>query len=94
MNIDLHRLANTPGAGIAKQQLQKAGFWSPENAAIEGQRMRFKFCVSGTYAPEVERAIVEVIASSKDEARDLAVELTDFDEIDDCTIIDVREVDA
>ena len=93
MNIDLHELANTPGAGIAKRQLQAMGLWGPALAAVEGQRMRFKVKVSGTYIPEIEEEIVEVIAASKEEAEDLATELTNFDEIEGHMILDVREVD-
>lgn len=92
-NVDLHYLASLP-YGAAEQDLQKMGLWKEEAAAEPGKQMLYKVEVRGTYLPTIETETVELLASSVDEAKSQATDLTDFDTIDEVEIVSVRGLDA
>lgn len=77
--IDLHELANMPGAGKATMALKKAGFWD-EDAGKEC----LKFKVEGTVRFDVAKVIS---ARSENEAKEIFVELVADDH--DCDDMDV-----
>ena len=92
-DVDLHYLASLP-YGAAEQELRKMGLWKEEAAAEPGKQMLYKVEVSGTYVPTVGTETVEVLATSPDEAKDRATDLTGFDAIEDVEIVSVRDFDA
>ena len=59
---------------------------------IDGEtEFEFTVNVKGWYEPQSESQVFTVIAKTEDEAMDMAEELSDFDEIDDCEILKVME---
>lgn len=93
MTLDLNELANMPGYGKAQEVLRSNGKWD-ESAVLDGTKeYQVTVKVSGTYIPQVEHQSVKVKASTKEDAHDLACDLTDFDEIEDSEIMEVSECD-
>jgi hypothetical protein len=77
MNVDLHALANAPGAGKAAKALRDAGHWQ-EIAADDLPIWDVELTV------EIEaRVRVQVRASCEDGARLLAKQLADKGKLDD-----------
>ena len=89
--IDLSELANMPGAGRAAAALKKAGYWDEGKAPIGDGPQEYKVRVTGFYEPEAETITVTVMASSREEAEDMAEDKVDFDEVTDVEIISVKE---
>lgn len=80
------QLMDLPYAGMAEKQLRKAGMWHDAGAFDGGAEFQVTVEVSGYYDPEIESQYFTVTAKSEDEAFDLACDLSDFDEIFDCKI--------
>ena len=91
--IDLHELANMPGAGKATAALKKAGFWDEKLEPVGDGENEYKIKVTGFYEPQPETVTVTVFASSCEEAEELAEDEVDFDEVTDVEIISVKEVE-
>jgi len=89
--INLHELINQPGYGKAEKALRDAGKWD-DLAIVDGAKeFQMIVKVSGTYYPSIETQYFTVFAKTLDDAMDQAKELSDFDEIDDCEVTNVRE---
>lgn len=84
-------LMDLPFAGMAEKELRKCGEWD-DTKIIDGVNdYEFVIKVNGWYEPEVEHQRYTVIAKSVDEAYDMAEDLSDFDNIDDCEVVSVKE---
>jgi hypothetical protein len=70
MALDLHELANRPGAGSAKKALVENGAWD-ENRGLPERifEVRVEYTVNRT-----DCEVVHVVARSKNEAEEKAVE--------------------
>ncbi len=91
MTLDLSELINLPGSGNAEAAIKKAGYWDATKIIDGETEYSFTVEVKGTYYPTIERQEFTVIAKTEDEGLDLAEDMSDFDEIDDTTVIDVTE---
>lgn len=85
------QLMDLPSAGMAEKQLRNAGLWQEENAIDGTKQVKVKIKMSGYYDPEIEYETLEVIATTKDEALDIAYELCAFDVVEDHEILEVTE---
>lgn len=87
------QLMDLPGAGAAEKQLRKEGRWDDMAIIDESGKTEYEFVVNvkGSYHPIEETQTYTVTANSIDEAMDKAEDLSDFDEIDDCEIVTVKE---
>lgn len=86
------QLIDMRGAGSAEKWLRKNGEWNDEKILDGVTKYKITVKVSGYYEPETEDQYFDVIASSADEAKDMAENLSDFDEIEDCEIDSIQEV--
>lgn len=92
--ITPQQLIDLPHAGMAEKQLRKDGRWD-DTVIVDpsgNTEYEFKVEVTGYYNPETETQIYTVIASSEDEAIDLAHEMCDFDEIEDDEVLTVKSL--
>lgn len=80
MGINLHELANMPGAGNATKELQKAGHWD-EDAGKESKKYIVKLSATVSYD---ETYIVDArsVVEAEEKAIDILTEEHDVDEFD------------
>ena len=84
-------LIDIPGAGRAEKHLRDQGQWDDKSILDGETEYKITVKVTGYYDPMSESQYFDVIATSEDEAKDMAEELSDFDHIDDLEIITVKE---
>lgn len=78
MPINLHELANTPGAGKATKELQKAGHWD-EDAGKPVKEWIVEVTGKNTYRVEA-RSVDEALAKGRETA------ISDFEEIEEIEV--------
>lgn len=91
--IDLHELANMPGAGRAQNALKAEGFWDDSQAPKDGKLRTFTVEVRGHYEPETETQVFFIEAKCAEDAIEEAWNESDFDNVDGAKVVKVSEAE-
>ena len=91
MPLTPQQLIDLPGYGAAEKIVRAQKQWD-EGRILDGKtEYQVTVEVSGSYEPVIETRRHTVTAKTADEAIDAAMELSDFDDVDSGTVIQVKE---
>ena len=91
MPLTPQQLIDLPGYGAAEKVVRAQKQWD-EGRILDGKtEYKVTVEVSGSYEPVIETQCHTVTAKTADEAIDAAMRLSDFDDVDSGTVIQVKE---
>ena len=91
MPLTPQQLIDLPGYGAAEKIVRAQKQWDEGRILDDKTEYQVTVEVSGSYEPVIETQRHTVTDKTADEAIDAAMELSDFDDVDSGTVIQVKE---